>query len=240
MSCEPVVGLERELQLLHLRGGVADQVHPRAVAAVLRAGRQDLREHLGGVAVREALDGPHVVLVQGVAAGEGVRGPLDEPVAEDRQHVAADRVGAEGGRVRLARGGHAVGAGAGDDGVHHLRGQQHRHGRALLLVGDEVGVDVVGEQVAHDLLELRRVLQAVAALPLHVAPLLLGDVLPAGHAAPVRLDELATGVRVRLQADGRRGGIAHAAEGTQGPCACHASHARTLCVPSVWWHRSRR
>src|SRR3712207_7872921 len=40
---------------------VAHQVHPRAVPAVLRAGRQQLRQHLGGVAVGQALDGPHLV-----------------------------------------------------------------------------------------------------------------------------------------------------------------------------------
>ena len=37
---EPVAGLADELELLDHRCGVADQVHPRAVAAVLRAGRR--------------------------------------------------------------------------------------------------------------------------------------------------------------------------------------------------------
>jgi hypothetical protein len=68
----PVDGLERELELVDRRGGVADQVHAGAVAAVLRAGREQLGEHLGGVAVGEAFGDPHVVLVQGVAGAVGV------------------------------------------------------------------------------------------------------------------------------------------------------------------------
>ena len=92
---EPVDRLEVELQLLDRRGGVADQVHPGAVAAVLRAGRQQLGEHLGRVAVGEPLGHPHVVLVQRVAGGVRVRGPVGAPVGEDRDHVAAHRVGVE-------------------------------------------------------------------------------------------------------------------------------------------------
>jgi hypothetical protein len=61
--------LEGQLELVDLRGAVADQVHPGAVPAVLRAGGEQLGEHLGGVAVGEALGDPHVVLVQGVAGG---------------------------------------------------------------------------------------------------------------------------------------------------------------------------
>src|SRR5690606_15864245 len=55
--------LEGEPQLGDLRGGVADQVHAGAVPAVLRAGRQQFGEHLGGVAVGEPFGDPHVVLV---------------------------------------------------------------------------------------------------------------------------------------------------------------------------------
>ena len=69
----PVDRLAQELELVDHRGGVADEVHARAVAAVLRAGRQQLGEHLGGVAVREALGHPHVVLVQRVAGRVRVR-----------------------------------------------------------------------------------------------------------------------------------------------------------------------
>ena len=69
----PVDRLAEELQLVDDRGGVADEVHARAVAAVLRAGRQQLGEHLGRVAVGEALGHPHVVLVQRVAGGVRVR-----------------------------------------------------------------------------------------------------------------------------------------------------------------------
>ena len=64
---EPVVRLAGELELVDDRGRVADEVHAGAVAAVLRAGRQQLGQHLGGVAVGEALGRPHVVLVQRVA-----------------------------------------------------------------------------------------------------------------------------------------------------------------------------
>ena len=79
-------------------GGVADQVHAGAVAAVLRAGRQQLGEHLGGVAVGEPLGHPHVVLVQRVAGGVRVRGPVGAPVGEHREHVVAHRVGVEARR----------------------------------------------------------------------------------------------------------------------------------------------
>ena len=69
-------GLSVELELVDLRGGVADQVHPGAVPAVLRAGGQQLGEHLGRVAVGQPLDHPHLVLVQRVAGGVRVRRPL--------------------------------------------------------------------------------------------------------------------------------------------------------------------
>ena len=91
----PVDRLEGELELVDRRRGVADQVHPGAVAAVLRAGGEQLGEHLGGVAVGEALGDPHVVLVQRVAGGVRVRRPVGAPVGGDRDHVAADRVGVE-------------------------------------------------------------------------------------------------------------------------------------------------
>ena len=87
--------LEVELQLVDDRRRVADEVHAGAVPAVLRAGRQQLGEHLGGVAVGEALGDPHVVLVQRVAGGVRVARPVGAPVGEDREHVVADRVGVE-------------------------------------------------------------------------------------------------------------------------------------------------
>jgi hypothetical protein len=100
----PVDRLARELELGDLGRGVADEVHPRAVPAVLRAGRQHLGQHLGRVAVGQPLDRPHVVLVERVARGEGVRGPIGPAVGEDREHVAADRVRKEGlGEVRARR-----------------------------------------------------------------------------------------------------------------------------------------
>ena len=100
----PVDGLAEELQLVDGRRRVADEVHPGAVAAVLRAGRQQLGEHLGRVAVGQALGRPHVVLVQRVAAGVRVRGPVGTTVGEHRDHVVAHRVGVErlGQRTRPA------------------------------------------------------------------------------------------------------------------------------------------
>ena len=88
-------GLRSNFSFAITGGGVADQVHPGAVPAVLRAGGQQLGEHLGGVAVGQALDDPHLVLVQRVAGGVRVARPVGAPVAEHRQHVAADRVGVE-------------------------------------------------------------------------------------------------------------------------------------------------
>ena len=169
---DPVVRLRDELELLDDRRGVADQVHPGAVAAVLRAGRQQLGEHLGGVAVGQPLGRPHVVLVQRVAGGVRVRGPVGAAVGEDRQHVVTDRVGVErlGQRPRAGR------SRVRDHRVHHLRRHEHRHRRALVLVPLEVGVEPVVDQVAEQLAELLDVLDAVGALPLDRGPVLGGDV----------------------------------------------------------------
>ncbi len=198
---EPVVRLADELQLVDDRGGVADQVHPGAVAAVLRAGRQQLGQHLGGVAVGESLGGPHVVLVERVAGGVGVRRPVGAAVAQHRDHVVADRVGVERLRHR-ARSGRLEGR---HHRVHHLRRHQHRHGGAFGLVALQVGVERLADQVAHQLAQLLDVLDAVGALPLHGRPVLGGHVTPAGEARPVGLDELHAGVGVglrRLEVDG--------------------------------------
>ena len=190
--------LEVELQLGDLWRGVADEVHARAVAAVLRARRQQLGQHLGGVAVRQALGHPHVVLVEGVARGVGVRRPVGAPVGEDREHVVADRVGVEGlGEVVAGRGHRRVGRG--HHGVEHLRRDEHRHRRALGLVLGEVVVEALVEQVAHEGPQLRDVLDAVDPLPLRAVPVGLGDVRPARHPGPVGLHELATGVDVGLR-----------------------------------------
>ena len=43
---------------------IADEIHAGAMAAVLGAGGDQLGEHLGGIAVRESFDRPHVCLVQ--------------------------------------------------------------------------------------------------------------------------------------------------------------------------------
>ncbi len=228
----PVDRLAEELQLVDRRGGVADEVHPGAVAAVLRAGRQQLGEHLGGVAVGEPLGRPHVVLVQRVAAGVGVRGPVGTAVGEHRDHVVADRVGVErlGQRARSRR--QLVGRHR----VHHLRRDEHRHRRPLGLVALEVGVEPLVDQVTEELAQLAEVLHAVGALPLGALPLLAGDVLPAREPGPVGLDQLDTAVGVGLTGfsldDGGDGGLdAHA---TMGPrslrCIKHITVRFTVTV----------
>ena len=192
---ESVDGLGGELELLDDRGRVADQVHPRAVAAVLRAGRQQLGQHLRGVPVRQPLRDPHVVLVQRVAGGVRVRRPVGTTVAQDRDHVVAHRVGVElvgqrAGPTRSRQRHHRV---------HHLRRDEHRHRGPLGLVALEVEVEALVDEVAHQLAQLLDVLDAVRALPLHRGPLLGGDVAPPREAGPVRLDQLDAGVGVGLR-----------------------------------------
>ena len=201
---QPVGRLEHELVLVDLGGGVADQVHPGAVPAVLRAGRHDLGEHFGGVAMGESLDGPHLRLVQRVPRRVRVARPVGTTVAEDRQHVVPNRVGVERLGVRARRQGRGR-----SDRVEHLRRQQHRHRGPLGHVALQVGVQPLLEQVAHDRAQLLDVLHAVRPLPLHVAPLRLGHVPPAGQPGPVRLDQLGAAVGIRLlggrrQPSGRR------------------------------------
>jgi hypothetical protein len=199
--------LHRELELGDRRRGVADEVHPGAVTAVLRAGRQQLGEHLGRVAVGQPLDGPHVVLVQRVTLGLGVARPVGAPVGEHRQHVAPDRVGIEGGGVCRARRRHtgvAFSRGR-DHRVEHLRRDEHRHRRPLVLVALKVGVELVGEQVTHEVAQLADVLDTVAALPLGVAPLGLGHVTPPRETSPVGLDQGAHAVGVGLFQNWRHG-----------------------------------
>ena len=233
------LGLADELELVDHRRGVADEVHAGAVAAVLRAGRQQLGEHLGGVAVGEPLGHPHVVLVQRVAGRVGVRGPVGTAVAEHRDHVLPDRVGVE-------RVGERAGSGRLDGRrhrVHHLRRHQHRHGRALGLVALEVGVEPLVDEVAEQLAQLLDVLHAVGALPLDGLPLLGGDVLPAGEPGPVGLDQLDPPIGVGLpgevvcrQSDGRFN--AHCATVGGGSPVCPKPRRNLSCQPPV--RRRRR
>ena len=171
-----VLALRLELVLRDLRRGVADQVHARAVPAVLRARRQHLGQDLRRVPVGEPLDGPHVGLVQAVALRVRVRRPLGVALAERRRHVAADRVGAKLALVHR---------------VDHLRRDQHRHRRPLEHVALDVGRQVVGQVVAERRLQLLEVLHGVGALPLRALPLLCGDVPVARKARPVGLGQLA-------------------------------------------------
>ncbi len=193
----PVGRPQHQPGLGDLGGGGADEVHPGAVPAVLRAGGDQFGQHLGRVAVGEALDHPHLGLVQRVAFGLRVAGPQRVPVGEHRQHVSAHRVGQERGGERRRGGGGVRG-----HGVQQLRRQQDRHGRELGLVGGELLVELGGEQIADDGPELAGVLDAVRALPLGVAPLRLGDVAPAGQSAPVRLHQPGADVLVRLRGRG--------------------------------------
>lgn len=173
---EPGAGFEGETRLGDLGGGVADEVHAGAVAAVLRAGGDQFGEDLGGVAVRQPLRGPHVALVQGVPLGLGVGGVVGPAVGEHREHVAAYRIGVVGV-------GEAVGAGSRDvrgNGVDHVRGDEHGHRGPLALVAVQVGQEAVAERRSGHLAELAEVLDAVGPLPLGGAPLLLRDITPAG------------------------------------------------------------
>jgi hypothetical protein len=185
----PVDRLEGELELVDRRRRVADEVHPCAVAAVLRAGGQQLGEDLGGVPVGQPFGDPHVVLVERVAGGVRVRRPHRVPVGGHGDHVPPDRVGVERGRVRNP---------VGDHRVEHLRRYEHRHRGQRALVGREVGVELLADQVAEDVMQLPGVLHAVGALPLRRLPLLAGHVAPAREAGPVRLDQLPPPVLVRL------------------------------------------
>ena len=171
-----LVLLHLELVLQDLGRVVAHQVHPRAVAAVLGARRDQLGEHLGRVAVREPLDRPHVGLVQRVTGGHRVGRELLVAVGQRGGHVAANGVGPQVGLVHR---------------VDHLGREQHRHRRPLLLVALDVRVQVVGQQVAEGPLELHEVLDRVGALPLRRLPLLLRDVAEPGQARPVGFDVLA-------------------------------------------------
>ena len=151
-----VVLLHLELVLEDLQGVVADEVHPRAVTAVLRARRDQLGEHLRRVAVRQALDRPHVGLVQRVAARQRVARPLRLALGVGGRHVPPHGVGVQVGL---------------DHRVDHLRRDQHRHRRALLLVALDVRVQLVGQEVTERRLELLEVLDRVGALPLGGLPL---------------------------------------------------------------------
>jgi hypothetical protein len=71
----------------------------------------------------------------------------------------------------------------------------------LLLVGEQVVVEGVADEVAEDGVELFDVLDAVGALPLGRLPLLAGDAAPAGEPGPVGLDEFPALVRVWLHGD---------------------------------------
>ena len=188
------VGLGEELQLLDLGRGVSDEVHARAVTAVLRTCRQELGQHLGRVAVRESFDRPHLVLVQGVARRVGVARPVGAPVSEHREHVATDGVGVERLRERTS----ACGVGVACHRVEHLRGHEHRHRGRALDVSLEVGVEPVVDEVAEHGMQLRDVLHAVRALPLRRPPVVGRDVGPAGEAGPVGLLERLIAVGVRL------------------------------------------
>ena len=167
--------LRLEPVLQPLRRVVADQVHARAVAAVLRAGLEQLRQDFRGVAVGEALHRPHVALVQRVPLREGMARPFGIAVGERGDHVATHAVAPE---VALIHG------------VQHLGGKEHRHGGPLALVALDVGGQVLGEEGTEGVLQLGQVLHGVGPLPLGALPLLGRDVPVAGQATPVGLHEL--------------------------------------------------
>jgi hypothetical protein len=171
-----LVLLHLELVLQYLGRVVADEIHAGAVPAVLRARGDQLRQHLGRVPVCEPFDGPHVRFVQGIASGHRVRRELLVPVRQRRGHVAPNGVGPQVGLVHR---------------VDHLRRDQHRHRRPLLLVAFDVRVQLVGKVVAERAFQLDEVLDRVRPLPLGGLPLLLRHVTEPGETRPVGLDVLA-------------------------------------------------
>ena len=149
-------GFERELVLVDLRASVADQVHAGAVAAVLRAGGEQLGQHLRGVAVGQPLHRPTCPPRAGSRAWRAGGGPVGPPVARRGQHVPADRVGSATGPARV-------------HGVEHLRRDQHRHRRPLALVPLEVGVERLVRAGRPRPRAAAGVLDAVGALPLRAS-----------------------------------------------------------------------
>ncbi len=170
------LGRRLKTGLLHLGHIVADQIHPRAVAAVLGTGGQQLRQDLGRVPMGEPFDHPHVRLMQTVSAGLGMTGPLAHPVAEGRQHVAAQWVAP---KVLLVHR------------VEHLRGEQQRHRCSLALILFDARKQVLGKPLPQDLLQLSKILDRVSTLPQRAFPLRRGDFAVSGKARPVRLHERA-------------------------------------------------
>ncbi len=180
----PVLLGDVKPELVDLGDVVADQIHSGAMPAVLGAGRQQLGEDLGRVSVRESLDHPHLGLVQAVARGLGVVGPVGAPIGERREHVTPHRVLPQVGQVHR---------------VQHVRREEHRHGGSKLLILRNAGREAVGQQVAERGLELAEVLDGVLTLPGRAFPIFPAHISIAGNAGPLRLDEFASwGVGKRL------------------------------------------
>ena len=68
-SVLPVGRLQGQPGLADRWCGIADQIHPRAVPAILRAGREHFGEDLGRVSMGQPLHHPHLALVQRVSLG---------------------------------------------------------------------------------------------------------------------------------------------------------------------------
>ena len=151
------------------------EIHPRAVPAVLWARSDELDEHLCRIAVREALHGPHVPLVQAVATGPRMARPLLVALRVGREHVAPDGVAPE---VLLVHR------------VQHLRRNEQRHRRVGLLIALDVVCERVREVRTEDLRELPHVLHGVRQLPGARLPLRLRHVPESREPPPVGLDEV--------------------------------------------------
>ena len=163
--------------ILHdLLRALSDEIHPRAVPAVLRARGHELDEHLRGIAVRQALDGPHVPLVQAVATGPRMARKLRVALRVGREHVAPDGVFPEALLVHR---------------VQHLRRNEQRHRRVFLLIALDAGCKRLGEVRTKDLRELPHVLHGVRQLPGARLPFRLRDVPESREPPPVGLDEVA-------------------------------------------------
>src|SRR6266404_4549672 len=163
-----------EAKLGHLRDVVANQVHARAMAAVLRTSGKHFGEYFCRIAMREPFDGPHVGFVQAVAAGFWMTRPFGVAIVEGRQHVATHGIVPE---IFLIHG------------VEHLRRDEDGHGGALFDVALHALQKILRQQRTENGLEFSQILHGVAPLPERGFPFPGSNILVAWQATPIRLDE---------------------------------------------------
>lgn len=147
----------------------------------------------------QTLDRPHITLVQRVPFSTRMGHEIGLPIGEYRQHVAPDRISAEG----IGEAPRSTDRGLGGDRVDHVRGDQHRHGRALALITCQISEEGVADKVRGDIAELTEVLEAMGALPLRRIPLPRSRFTPARKSPVVGLLSDSPSVGVGLEQIGR-------------------------------------